>query len=372
MLKNRYSSLLALTPPGETIQDLLDERGLSQTDLAERLGLTKKTVNEIIKGKAPITSETALGLEKVFKVPAEFWTAREQNYRDALAREEERERLANRIDWLNTIPWQTMVNRQWVTKASSKVDQLIEGLHFFGVANPDQWQVHWSRVAAQYRRPDRFQTQFGALAAWMRKGELLAQEVNCNPYNESVFKDCLNMIKAWTTEPFEAATHKAKKACAGAGVALVVLKELKHAPVSGVSRWLTPDKALIQLSLRYKTDDQFWFTFFHEAGHLLLHSKKEVHIDTSDNLNQKAKEKEANDFAAGFLIDAALWSQALNCRRLSYDWICEFAERCGIAPGIVVGRLQREERLPYSHLNTLKRRIESDNLSDDAIIQEMD
>ena len=76
--------------------------------------------------------------------------------------------------------------------------------------------------------------------------------------------------------------------CAHAGVAVVFVQELPNTGISGSTQWLTPTKALVQLSLRYKTDDQLWFTFFHEAGHILAHGKRQVFLET----DQKDREEE--------------------------------------------------------------------------------
>ena len=144
-----------------------------------------------------------------------------------------------------------------------------------------------------------------------------------------------------------------KSLCAEAGVALVFVPEIKGCPVSGLTRWLSPTKALIQMSLRHKTDDQFWFTFFHEAGHILHDGKKKIFID--DNRPEDDREKKANRFAADFLIPPEatpeLWT--LTTRTSVRD----FAKRMGIAPGIVVGRLQHDRVIPFSHLNDLKTRF---------------
>ena len=142
--------------------------------------------------------------------------------------------------------------------------------------------------------------------------------------------------------------------CATAGVALTLVPEIKGAPVSGATEWLTPEKALIALSLRYKSDDQFWFSFFHEAGHILKGSKKAKYIDASGD-KEDAGEREANAFAGNFLIPPReagqldkLWSKKS---------VVAFARSIGVAPGIVVGRLQREGIVPYSNLNGLKRKL---------------
>jgi Zn-dependent peptidase ImmA (M78 family) len=143
--------------------------------------------------------------------------------------------------------------------------------------------------------------------------------------------------------------------CAEAGVVIVFAKELPNLRTSGATWWFNSDKAVIQLSLRYKSNDQLWFSFFHEAGHILKHGKKEFFIEDS-MVNEK--EKEADEFAANFLLPKSQLDGFLKANTLlSKSAIKEFANRLNIAPGIVVGRLQHEKKLPHSHCNDLKLRL---------------
>jgi Zn-dependent peptidase ImmA (M78 family) len=119
---------------------------------------------------------------------------------------------------------------------------------------------------------------------------------------------------------------------------------------------LTADKALIQLSLRYKTEDQLWFTFFHEAAHIVLHRKRLIFLDISESEGEL--EQEANRCAAEFLIPRTEYDEFATLSSHSQNRIRAFARSIGIAPGIVVGRLQHDGILPHSHCNDLKRRLE--------------
>ena len=72
--------------PGETLQEILDERQMSQADLALATGRPPKTIHEILEGKAPITPDTAAQLEQALGVPASFWNNLERNYQEYLVR----------------------------------------------------------------------------------------------------------------------------------------------------------------------------------------------------------------------------------------------------------------------------------------------
>ena len=131
--------------------------------------------------------------------------------------------------------------------------------------------------------------------------------------------------------------------------------EITGTRASGAARWLTPIKAVIQLSLRYKSDDHLWFSFFHEAAHLLLHSKKRTFVSGTEAENDPT-EDEANAFAASFLIPRRYETELRALESL--DDIAAFADRIDIAPGIVVGRLQKEGILDWSQGNRLKKRFQ--------------
>jgi len=352
-----------VSPPGETLSEVLEMIGMSQAELARRTGRPNKTINEIIQGKAALTPETALQLERVLNIPTGFWIRREQHYRESLARREEANRLAEHIDWLKEVPVKAMIAEGWIRDFDDEIDQLREVLRFFGIASPDQWAAIWEREhisAPAFRRSPSFKANPMAVAAWLRKGELMAQDIDAEPYDDEAFRKVLLRARAMTVRPPEVFRPELLRLCSSAGVAVVFLPQLPETGASGVTRWLTPEKALIQFSLRYKTNDQFWFTLFHEAGHILLHGKRDVFLEEDDGRDAR-KEQEADRFAANVLIPPDDWRRLVQWihadRSMSKAAITSFAEEIGIAPGIVVGRLQHEGLLPYSHCNDLKVRL---------------
>ncbi|KAF0220465.1 MAG: plasmid maintenance system antidote [Geobacteraceae bacterium] len=341
-------------PPGESLLDTIEALGMSQAELAERTGRPKKTINEIIKGKAPITPETALQLERVLGVPARFWNNLENNYRETLARIAEQERLQAHVTWLDEIPVKALVKLGWIRPFKDKVQQLQEVLNYFGVASPESWREMWLGAEVDYRKSPVFASEPGAVSAWLRRGELSARGIVCKPFDAGKFRAALSEIRRLTMESPEIFQSEVKRLCAEAGVAVVFVPELPQMRASGATWWLTPTKAVIQLSLRYKSDDHLWFSFFHEAGHILLHGKKDFFIE--DN-SKNDKEQEANGFAAETLLPAKRLRPFVQSTRLSKKAIENFAAEIGIAPGILVGRLQHDGYLPHTHCNDLKRRL---------------
>ena len=345
----------SVSPPGETLLEALEDRGMTQVEFAERTGRPKKTINEIVKGKAAITSETALQFERVLGISAVFWSNRERRYREHLARLKEQRRLGQHVEWLKVFPIKEMIKKGWIAARDTDVDRVRELLSFFGVASPERWEEASASTAAALRCSKVFKSDPGALAAWLRKGELVAQKADANVFNRDCFRQCLSNARALTGQPPRIFVPQLKNMCAEAGVVVVFLKQLSKSRVSGGARWLTPTRALIQLSLRYRTNDQLWFSFFHEAGHLLLHKKKEFFLDLHDKRSEGPEEDEANAFAANLLVPQSAYSDFLDSGTPTKRRITEFASDIGISPDIVVGRLQHDHYLPFNRLNDLKK-----------------
>jgi len=347
-----------VSPPGETLFELLEEKGMSQAEFAERTGRPKKTINGIVKGKVAITPETALQFERVLGTPASFWNNREQKYRDWLVRQESRKSLSEYIPWMKKFPVRAMIKLGWITERGDPINQLEELLGYFAVASPVQW--HTILQGTQWRQSPTFAADPAAVSAWLRQGEIQSLKIRCAPYDEVGFRGALHHIRGLTTQPPEVFISQITEICSREGVAVVFVPEIPGTRTSGATRWLTSQKAMIMLSLRYKTDDHLWFTFFHEVAHILLHGKKEVFLEDDDEVDEdlRIKEEEADRFASDFLIpEKELIKFCPSGTHISHDDIIQFAQYLGIAPGIVVGRLQHEKIIPPQHFNKLKRRF---------------
>lgn len=346
-----YSDLAI--PPGETLADEIAARGMNQTELAARLGRPLQVVNEIIRGKKAITDRTALGLEKVLGVSAAFWVNLEQEYRMTLERLRERERLREDAEWLRELPVREMQRRGWIASASDVQEKMRELLRFFGVATVAAYRK--TTPVLGFRIADHAKVSTGALAAWLRKGELEAQSIDTRPFDAGVLLEAARQARGMTELPPQKFAPRLQESFAAAGVAFVVIPELPRTGANGVARWLTDRKALIQLNLRYKWQDIFWFTLFHEVCHVLKHRDRKIIIEGIDRT--EAVEDEANRWAADFLIPPDAWAQFLQTAPFTRPGIVAFARQLGIAAGIIVGRLHRERRLKYSEMADLKGRF---------------
>ena len=251
-----------------------------------------------------------------------------------------------------------LVRRGLIVKPRTSEQRVDALLKFFGLGSLDAWNTRIAESSAAFRKPEGMDLKHEIVEAWLRMGELEANSQRCQEFSKLQFIEALSTIKSLVDKPIVEGCDSIEKLCNQAGVAFAVVQPLKGTGVYGAARWLSPNKALIQLSFRGMVDDSAWFSFFHEAGHLLLHSKKLVHLEYR-NQSGEDMEREANDFAADMLIAEKPWNAFVADSDFHAETIKEFARRAGVSPGIVVGRLQHERRIPWpSNLNSLKTKYE--------------
>lgn len=338
--------------PGDTIDDLLEEKGWSQAEFAQRCGYTTKHVSLLINGKASITEDTAIKLERVLGSSARFWMTREAQYRESVARKLGFNALKEEAEWLKKLPLADMVKFGWVRRFKHKGEQVAECLKFFGVASVDAWEKRYAEPIAAFKASNKFEKDGAAVSAWLREGERRAADIRCETFNKPAFRQVLVKLRTLTNEPDpKKFIPILVQACAGVGVSVVLTPSPKGCPVNGATRWLSPDKALLMLSLRHKTNDHLWFAFFHEAAHLLLHGKRMVFLELKGLDNEH--EQEADQFAKNWLIEPEMAKQLPFIQR-TYEAVKDFANEAGVAPAIVVGRMQNEGIISWDFLNKVK------------------
>ena len=345
-------------PTGWVIEERLAAQSLSHAELARRCGRSPKLISEIIAGKAPVEPKTALQLERVLGIDASVLLGIESHYQLHQARESESKDAGALDAWVKPFPVQELVKRGVFEKPKSPSATASALLSFFGVGSIDAWQAKYGAANVAYRHSPTFESDEFALATWLRLAEAKAASQTVADYSDSEFKQALRKVRELTCDPIESSLPKAVSLFNGAGVALALVKALRKVRLSGAAWWLAPGKPLVALSARHKTDDHLWFSLFHEAAHILLHSKKSVFLDGT-NGEVDDVETQANQWASDFLVPKAAWGHFTRIGDYSEGNIRMFAEDQGIAPGILVGRLQHEERLPWSKLNGLKVKLQS-------------
>jgi plasmid maintenance system antidote protein VapI/Zn-dependent peptidase ImmA (M78 family) len=341
------------SPPGDTIKDALRERDISFNDFAAMMDLSPRVTTALLEGHEVISLSLARKLASSIGASLEFWMSREAQYQDDVVRV-----AADR--WASTLPTKDMHRFGWLGKSSSWQDQITACLDYFDVPDLDAWQASYGKLLldARFRISSSVRTNTASVAVWLRQAEIEARGTDCPAWNPMRFRSSLDDAKSLTRERDPSRFLPALKAlCAESGVALVALRAPEGCPASGVARFLTPQKPLIVLSGRYLTDDHLWFTFFHEAGHLLLHDSKVVFVDELSHASgaSSAVENEADIFAEEILYPADLQAE-LPPGRISARDVVRLSKKAGVGPGIMAGQLQHRGDLDYNQLNGLKRR----------------
>ncbi|MGI8581851.1 MAG: ImmA/IrrE family metallo-endopeptidase [Chitinophagaceae bacterium] len=346
-----------LSPPGDDIAETIKYNKMSQAELAKRLGKKPSKVHDIITGKEPITVNTALQLEKVLGMSAQYWLNRESNYREKLTRLQQKEFLETCKGWLSEQPVKQLKQCGYLKAKDIGPAMVEETLQFYGVTTPEQWESIYVKeyAMASYRKSPAHKDALGSMAAFLRIGEIEMRKLNVAGFTKTNFKNLLTTIKALAVKHPANFKKKLQQLCADAGVAIVYTTCLPKAPVSGATRWIG-NNPLIQLTDRHKTSDHFWFTFFHEAGHVLLHGKKKIFLEDFEGYKEDGKkEMEADTFAAKSLLPETFVDELP--KDFTEDDVVKMAKKYKTAPGIVVGRLQHLKLAHYSFGKGLKKKV---------------
>lgn len=343
-----------VNPPGATVLDLLHDRQISVSELANKAQRDVRSLSRLIHGVEPLTEDWAECLSMMLGASPSFWLRREQIYRADLQRICESASKSPK-DWLSDVPLKDLVRLGWIEQGASAEDTALNACAFFGVTTSSSFQQKYQKLFASsaYRASNAFATNPSAVAAWLRQGEILASAVDCEPWDRTKLESSLDAIRALSLEAEPSVFLPAlKDILASCGVAVVIARTPDGCRASGATRFLSPELALMQLSFRYLADDQFWFTVFHEIGHLILHAHDQLFLEGLEDRNSDA-EREADDFAVQAIFEK-VGEEALYEINTSLLGIKRLARNAGIADGLVVGQLQRLGRVPYKHFNKLK------------------
>src|SRR5690554_6835351 len=214
-----------ISPPGDTLLETIEAKGISQTDLAKRTGRPIKTINEIIQGKTAITPETAIQLERALEIPASFWLERERNYKMELAEIEDAEKLIQDKDWVKNFPVSRMIALEWIMPKSKEPVEIMDALlKFFGIAGKDAFYEATCYAyikESAFRLTNQAQKNPYALAAWLKQGEKQCEKLKVGHFDKTRFKANLEKIKDLMIVQPEDFFEQLQQLCADAGVKIV-------------------------------------------------------------------------------------------------------------------------------------------------------
>lgn len=337
------------SPPGETIREVMRDRRLAPEVVADATGLTAPDFERLLAGDLSINLSMARALSDCVGATAAFWLTREAQYRDDLDR-------VHADDWSSALPLQQMSEWGWITRPSTWKERIAVCLDYFGVPSVAEWDATYAAEveSALFRTSPAYEHQTNATAVWFRACELQASQVPVQrSFEPGAFKETLAGIRALTRQPNPARfMPELVEACSSVGVRLAVVRAPKGCTASGATR-LYQGAPLISLSARHLSDDHFWFTFYHEAAHALVHDLATPLIDSDESElgGHDDLEDEANRLARSLLLR----DTDLDSRPRSYRDIISLAQTAGVSPGILVGQLQHRGVLRRNEHNNLKR-----------------
>ncbi len=360
-IKNEYHPQ-TVTHPGKDLREKLDELQMSPKEFAVRCNKPIKTISEVLNGKSAITPEMAVQFENVLQIPARYWLQRQYQYDEALARHNRRDIIEATVNWAKEFPYNDMAKKGWVPQTRKWEEKAETLLEYFGISSYQAWAkvyIH-TELKASFRVSLAHTKTPHALSAWLRRGDIQARDMQAPEYSAKKLKEILPHLKAimaaHPTDFFE----QAQALCLQAGVKVVCTPGLPKAPIDGVARWIENNTTpLIQLSSRYKRNDIFWFSFFHELGHILLHGKKDVFLENVEYEGiDHEKEEEADDFAVRWTFSEKEEAEVMAADFQSEETILHYARRFGTHPAMIVGRLQYRGVLDHSEGTAFRVRIE--------------
>ncbi|MHA8106298.1 HigA family addiction module antitoxin [Aquirufa sp. 5-AUSEE-100C1] len=336
--------------PGETLEEKLIEMEMGPKEFSLRTGKPEKTIIAVLKGNSSITPDMAVQFENVTKIPANFWMNHQRSYDEYIARVKQNAIIEEAVEWAKKFPIADMIKKGWLPKVSNIHEKVVEMLAFFGFANHTAWEDYYfkQQLKVNFRISLAQTSEPYAISAWLRKGELQAAELDANNYSEKKFKEALPELKSIMAQHPKDFFNQLQNICLEAGVKVIHTPCINKAPISGSTRWLN-DTPFIQLTGRYNRNDSFWFTFFHEAGHILLHGKKDIFLEKVDyTLKNLEKEREADDFASKWTLTDKEEAEILAEAPLNDEDFRKFAKQFNTHPAIIIGRLQHKKLIPYS------------------------
>lgn len=350
-----------IVPTGFVIKDYLNELGISQKELAKRMGMSEKHISNLLNGKSKLTEDFAIKLEKIIHaVPASYWLNYESKYREYKARDEY---SANAFDESTLKQLDKRFN---FTKIFSGLgldlqEQANEMLKLLRIGSFEQFDDVYSKISVEFMEDG---GEKEAIAIWLNLAreevEIENKDLSNKQYSKEKLKELLPKFKILAfNRDYKKSIKSARKLLNKVGVYLVFCEAVVNSKVRGALTTYKKNPAIF-LSGRFKSHDHVWFALMHEIGHLLFHYEPNNPLITmEDDLNltgTSSKEEEANLFARDFFINPTIYEDFVKAGDFSKDSIEKFARSQKILPGIVVARLQHDSHLSFDTLNYLKDR----------------
>ena len=359
MSKVNNKNLMAFHP-GYYIDEIIEEMGITQEEFAIRIGTTPKTISKLVNGETGISNDLALKLASLLNSSPEMWLNLQKEYDAKMLEIQEEEQINDQVDLIKQIDYSYFVKLGFLPNTRSATEKIKKLCSFLSVSRLGILLEKDYNVS--YRNGIREEKQKNILNAnvWVETVTKIARDTETKKFDLRKFNSVISEIAEMTSVPFSEIIADIKRKLADCGVVLVLLPYLKDSGLHGFVKWIDRGKAVIAISDRRKSIDTFWFTFFHEARHVQQKKKKQINFTWNDSDSDVNDEEiDADTFAQSTLIPDEKYQVFLSHNNFTLGSIKSFALDINRHPGIIVGRLQNDEKVPYaSRLNDLKTSIE--------------
>ena len=337
---------LEIMKPGDKIREELRVRDMLQKEFATRMGLTEKHVSKLINGEVQLTVDVAVRLETVLGVPAAQWNAMEASYREALIRKEYEAGMEAEIDLAQCIPYGEMAGLGWVSPARTMKEKVANLRAFFELTDLTLIDTVINENIACHKL-NVWSKEDMTLLTWIQAARRSAQGNEAGPLNAKEIEKMAGKLRGWTKEKPAVFLPKLMESLSKNGILLVFLPRIKGLFVQSVS-FQVGNKVIIAMTAKKMDDNEFWMRLTRELAHVYL-----GHVWQESGTNEQDE------------VDATTWAKNLLLPRKKFDAFVEagsytekstlqYAEKQGVAPGIVIGRMQREGMIGSAALNRLK------------------
>lgn len=353
-----YRDIMAFHP-GYYIAEIVDEAGMTQAEFAIRMGTTAKTLSQLINGQAVLSLDLAQKLSVMLGTSVDFWLNLQKAYEEKLIEIKHAKEIDEQASIAATIDYSYFVNVAHLPKVSSLKEKVINLCGFFKVAD--------LRILS---RPDflvNFRSSISTIEeknivnsrAWLQTALNFAQDIQTDQFNSEKLKEYLPEIRNMTTQDPSLFIPRLRKIFSECGIAFVLLPYLKNSGINGAVKWINPSRVVLAMNDRSLNADTFWFSLFHEIKHVLQQKTKTVFLSTATQDMQELDSKleaEADLFAQNYLIPPAEYIKFAPNKYTSDREIVAFANKIGIHPGVVAGRLQHDHIIAQNRCSSLKQK----------------
>ena len=346
--------------PGMYLQEWIEEASLTQQEAADRLGLSRKTVNGIIKGSQPITQETAIKLERVTSIPRDAWLRFEAKYREDRARLEDEKNLAAFASIITPELASFMRAHGATTATRRSPGKLVSdflGMVGFGSVEAYEFGAANMLSSVATLRESGKQVDPASMMAWIALGKEAepAETDGLGAYDPDKLRTSLAELRARTSATDRDTLCDIAQILAKSGVILQFVEAPAKFPLHGVTRWAADGNPVIQLTGRRKKDGYIIWTLFHELGHILNDGNTGMTVNFIEGQGVRVPQSEAEKHANAFAKEALLGPEGLSPYHGLSDStsIKATAQARGVCPGVVVNLMHRNHTLDYKWCNDL-------------------